>query len=378
MSIKKNIFDIIVLGSGIAGISVSAELSKESSVCILEKEKITSYHSTGRSFAFYIESYGNETIRKLTSASKDFFKKNSNLDNQNSILKTRGMLHIATEKQHAELEDNYKELTKLNKNLNLLNSKETLKLLPCLNEEYIYSSIYDHDACDIDVNFLYNIYLNEFKKNNGSIKTNIKINKFSQNNNTWKVFTKDEIFYSKIIINAAGAWCDEVAKKINAKEINIIPKKRTVFCFKPENIELENNWPLAADVNEDFYFKIENQTVLGSPADETNTIPHDAQPDELDIAIGAEKIKKATKFNFKSIINKWAGLRNFVKDKTPVIGYDPQIPNFFWIAGQGGYGIQTSPALARISSNLILNKSNKLYEEKFKINLATLNIKRLI
>ena len=192
---KKNIFDIIILGSGIAGISIAAELSKESSVCILEKEKITSYHSTGRSFAFYLESYGNETIRKLTSASKDFLKKNSNLDNENSVLKTRGMLHIATEKQHKELENNYKKLTKINKNLNLLNSKETLDLLPCLNENYIHSSILDYEACDIDVNFLYNIYLNEFKKNNGSVITDVTINKFLQNNDTWEILTKNEIFY---------------------------------------------------------------------------------------------------------------------------------------------------------------------------------------
>ena len=123
---------------------------------------------------------------------------------------------------------------------------------------------------------------------------------------------------------------------------------------------------------------MENQNVLGSPADETDTVPHDAQPDEIDIAIGADKIKKATKFEFNSIINKWAGLRNFVKDKTPVIGYDKKIENFFWIAGQGGYGIQTSPALSKISSNIILNKSNKFYEDIFKINLASLSIKRLI
>ena len=378
MNKSNNMFDIIVLGSGIAGVSVAAELSKESSVCILEKENITSYHSTGRSFAFYLESYGNETIRKLTSSSKNFFIDNSNLDNKNSILKSRGMLHIATEEQNENLLFNYKELTKINKNLNILNSKETLKLLPCLNNKYIHSSIYDQEASDIDVNFLYNIYLKEFKKNKGTIETNIKINKFLRKKNNWEIFTEDKTFYCNLIINAAGAWCDEVAEKVNAKKIDLIPKKRTVFCFKPLDLHIENNWPLAVDVEENFYFKIENQTVLASPADETETVPHDAQPEEIDIAIGADRIKKATNFNFNSIINKWAGLRNFVKDKSPVIGYDPQIENFFWISGQGGYGIQTSPALAKIASNLILNKSNELYEQKYKIDLASLNIKRLI
>ena len=378
MTISRNNFDIVIIGSGIAGVSIAAELSKEASVCILEKENITSYHSTGRSFAFYLESYGNEIIRKLTSSSKDFFLQNSNIDNGNSVLKPRGVIHLAHEKQHNVLLKTYEKLTKINKNLILLNSNETLKLLPCLQEKYIHSSIHDYEASDIDVNFLYSIYFNEFKKNKGVIKTDVKISKFLQKNNNWEISTSDDNLQCKLVINAAGAWCDEVAKLVNAAPINLVPKKRTVFCFKPLNLEVKNNWPLAVDINENFYFKVENQNVLGSPADETDTVPHDAQPDEIDIAIGADKIKKATKFEFNSIINKWAGLRNFVKDKTPVIGYDKKIENFFWIAGQGGYGIQTSPALSKISSNIILNKSNKFYEDIFKINLASLSIKRLI
>ena len=135
MTVNKNIFDVIIIGSGIAGISIATELSKESSVCILEKENITSYHSTGRSFAFYIESYGNEIIRKLTSSSKDFFINNSNIDNQNSILRPRGVLHLASDKQSNDLLESYKELTKINKNLNLLDSNETLKILPYMRSE---------------------------------------------------------------------------------------------------------------------------------------------------------------------------------------------------------------------------------------------------
>ena len=124
-----------------------------------------------------------------------------------------------------------------------------------------------------------------------------------QRNNNWEISTNDDNLQCKLVINAAGAWCDEVARKVNAAPINLVPKKRTVFCFKPLNIEIKNNWPLAVDINENFYFKVENQNVLGSPADETDTVPHDAQPDEIDIAIGADKIKKATKFEFNSIIN---------------------------------------------------------------------------
>ena len=378
MTVNKNIFDVVIIGSGIAGITIGAELSKDISVCILEKEKVTSFHSTGRSFAFFLESYGNEVIRKLTTASKDFFLENSMSDNDTPVLKKRGVLHIATEDQHQVLMNTYQDLTTINKNLSLLNKSDTIKLLPCLNEKYAYSSIYDDQASDIDVNTLYNLYLKKFKTNNGVIKTKTIINKYVQQKESWQILTQEGSLYCKLIVNAAGAWCDEVAEAVNTKKINIIPKKRTVFCFKPDNLIAKNHWPLGVDINENFYFKVENQNILGSPADETPTVPHDAQADELDIAIGAEKIQKATKIKFKSIINKWAGLRNFVEDKTPVIGYDNHINNFFWIAGQGGYGIQTSPALAKISSNMILNKKNNYYEDKFKINLASLNIKRLI
>jgi len=378
MTINKNIFDVVIIGSGIAGISIGSELSKEISVCILEKETVTSFHSTGRSFAFYLESYGSETIRKLTSSSKDFFLENSSSRSEIPILKSRGVIHIATEKQHGDLLKKYEELTKINKNFSLLNKNETLKLLPCLNEKYIYSSIYDYGASDIDVNALYNVYLKEFKKNKGIVKTKTKINKFLQKKDKWEISTQDGDIYCKLLVNAAGAWCDEVAQSVNAKKISILPKKRTVFCFKPLNIEVKNQWPLAVDINEGFYFKVENQNILASPADETPTTPHDVQPDEIDIAIGAEKIQQATKMKFNSIINKWAGLRSFVNDKNPVIGFDNKIENFFWIAGQGGYGIQTSPALARISSNIILNNNNNYYVNKFKIDLASLNIKRLL
>ena len=373
--IKK--FDFIVIGSGMAGISIATELSKECSVCILEKEKLTSYHSTGRSFAFYLESYGNEIIRKLTSASKDFFLENSQKESLNPILKKRGVAHIATKRQYDKLQATYNELTKINQNLILLSPDEINKLIPCLNKNYADCAIYDAEASDIDVDALYNIYLKEFKKNKGTIITNCKINKLIQENNYWVTSTQNEKIFSEQIINASGAWCDEVALQANAKPINIIPKKRTVYCFKPTNVAVKDNWPLVVDIEERFYFKIENNIVLASPADETPTQPHDAQPDDLDIAIGAERIKEATNFEFKSIINKWAGLRNFVGDKSPVIGYDQQVKNFFWLAGQGGYGIQTAPSLAKISSNIILNKSNVFYENNYNINLDSLNIKRL-
>ena len=373
---SKKKFDIIVLGSGIAGISIASELSEYLNVCVLEKEGLISYHSTGRSLAFYLESYGNEVIRQLTSASKNFFYNRIDTTSKNILIKKRGVIHIANKFQTIKLKNLYETLTKNNENFKILNKLQTMELLPCLNDEYVDSSIYDSEASDIDVNAIYNIYLKNLTKNNGKVITDIKITEFLHQDHGWKILTNQDEFYTKIIVNAAGAWCDLIATNVGAKKINIVPKKRTIFCFKPTNIKLNNKWPLGVDVEENFYFKIENDTVIASPADETPTVPHDVQAEDIDIALGIERIKNSTLFEFNSIFNKWAGLRSFVKDKNPVIGFDNKFKNFFWFAGQGGYGIQTAPALSKIASNLILKKSNNYYENEFQINLNLLKINR--
>ena len=373
---SKKKFDIIVLGSGIAGISIASELSEYLNVCVLEKERLISYHSTGRSLAFYLESYGNEVIRQLTSASKDFFYNRIDTTSKNILIKKRGVIHIANKFQTIKLKNLYETLTKNNENFKILNKLQTMELLPCLNDEYVDSSIYDSEASDIDVNAVYNIYLKKLTKNNGKVITDIKITEFLHQDHGWKILTNQDEFQTKIIVNAAGAWCDRIATNVGAKNINIVPKKRTIFCFKPTNIKLNNEWPLGVDVEENFYFKIENDTVIASPADETPTVPHDAQAEDIDIALGIERIKNSTLFEFNSIFNKWAGLRSFVEDKTPVIGFDNKFNNFFWFAGQGGYGIQTAPALSKIASNLILKKNNSYYENEFQINLNLLKINR--
>jgi len=369
-------FDVVVIGSGMAGISLASELSINLSVCVLEKENLLSYHSTGRSMAFYIESYGNETVRKLTTASKSFFKNFENIYSDRKLLNKRGVLHIANNKQGPNIKHLYDNLCKTNNNFYLLNKSQTLDLLPCLKDEYVKSSVYDIEASEIDVNLMYDIFLKKLKKNNGSIIKDIQIKDFVYTDNSWEISSNKNTVRSKILVNAAGAWCDEVAIQAKVKKINLVPKKRTIFCFKPKDIQLQNNWPLATDVDENFYFKVENETVIASPADETPMSPQDAQPDELDIAIGVERIKNSTKFQFNSITNKWAGLRSFVEDKTPVIGFDKNINNFFWFAGQGGFGIQTSPVLAKIASNMILGKDNEYFEKEFQIDLNSLNVRR--
>lgn len=370
-------YDVVVIGSGMAGISLASELSQDRSVCVVEKEKLVSYHSTGRSMAFYVESYGNETVRKLVTASKNFFNSFEDPQSKRKLLSKRGVLHIGNKAQTQNINNLYNNLCKVNSNFDLLNKSQTLNLLPCLNDEYVESSVYDYEASEIDINLMYDIYMKKLKKNNGVIIKDIQINNFFFKANTWELISDKQTIRSKLLVNAAGAWCDEVATKTKAKKINLVPKKRTVFGFKPKNIQLQNDWPLAVDVEEKFYFKVENDSVLASPADETPVIPQDVQADELDIARGIERINNATKFQFNSITNKWAGLRSFVNDKTPVIGFDKKINNFYWLAGQGGYGIETAPILAQIATNDILGKDLSYFKKKYNIDVNLINISRL-
>ena len=359
-------YDIIIIGSGIAGISLGSIISKERKVAIIEKEKQLSYHSTGRSFAFFIESYGNNAIIELTKISKKFF-----YDNFNLFLKKKGVMFIGNNKQKTIVEDFYNE-HKHKVKLELFSKNETIKLANCLNEDYVNNSVIDINASEIDVNNLYEYYRKKYNKNDGLILTDFNINLVEYKNNKWILNNK---ISSDIIVNASGAWADEVAKLFKIKPVNVVPKIRTVFVFKPQNIKIDNNCPLVADIEEKFYFKDQNDQIYASPADETPSYPHDCHPDDLDIAIGIDRIQKATKFKFNHIDNKWSGLRTFVKDKSPVIGYENSNKNFFWLVAQGGYGIQTSPALAEISANIILNKKND-----FLIDNSTLNnisIKRL-
>ncbi len=344
--------DILIIGSGIAGISLGSLLSKHRKVLIVEKEKEISYHSTGRSFAFFIESYGNKQIIELTKISKEFFKNYDNL-----FLRKKGVMFIGNNKQKKIIQNFYDEhKTKIN--LDYLDKKKTLDKASCLKEKYINSSVLDINACEIDVNALYEFYRKNYIRNKCEILKNFQIKDVDEKNNKW-IINRD--IECNIVVNASGAWADEVAKKFLIKKIDVVPKKRTVFVFKPTNIEIDNKWPLIADIEEKFYFKDQSNQIYASPADETPTYPHDCYPEELDIAIGIDRLQKSTKFEFKSIENKWAGLRTFVMDKSPVIGFENYKKNFFWLVAQGGYGIQTAPALSKIAKELILgNNENKI------------------
>ena len=361
-------FDFIVIGSGIAGMSFASLISDERSVCILEKEKELSYHSSGRSFAFFIESYGNQTIRNLTQISKTFFK-----DHSNSFLKKKGVMYIGNDKQKDIINNFYKDY-KNQVELLRLNKKETLDKANFLKDSYIDSSVVDIHASEIDVNELYEYYRKIYKRNNGNFYKDYSIQKAENINDHW--ILNGEL-RCKYIINAAGAWVDEVASLFGVKKINVTPKKRTVFICQPENFLANSNLPAVCDIEEKFYFKDQMQKIYASPADETPTTPHDCYADEFDIAVGIDRLQHATNFNFRSVEHSWAGLRPFVEDKSPVLGFDNYVKNFFWVAALGGYGIMISPAMALLGKQLVLNEIDEDFLEQYKINLKDIDASRI-
>jgi D-arginine dehydrogenase len=234
-----------------------------------------------------------------------------------------------------------------------LSAEEALQIVPMLNRDYVAGAVYEPDAMDIDVNALHQGYLRGMRAHGGVLVANAEVTALSRGDGAWTVSTTAGDFSGGVVINAAGAWADEIARLAGVPTVGLQPKRRTAFTFDgPAGVD-GAHWPITADVDEQFYFKPEAGRFLGSPADETPSPPCDAQPEELDIAIAADRIQQATTHAITHIRRKWAGLRSFVADKTLVIGPSEAAEGFFWLAAQGGYGIQTSAAAAECVASLI-------------------------
>lgn len=344
--------DYIVIGAGIAGASVAAELSRTSGrVLLLEAEKQAGYHSTGRSAALFSEMYGNHTIRCLTRASRATFWNPEPALSESGLIKPRGALFVANAEQLQRLHS-FAALPDVAVQTTLLSAAEARALCPILNQEYLAAGLYEPDAKDIEVNGLHQGYLRTLKGRGGRLITEHRVNALLYTGSHWRVTAGGENFEAPVVINAAGAWADEVASMAGVDPIGLTPFRRTaVLVDAPLDFDI-GTWPLVIDIDENFYFKPDAGLLLISPADETLSEPCDVQPDEWDIAVAIDRAGAAAEIDVRRIRHKWAGLRNFVADRTPVVGFDPAAEGFFWLAGQGGYGVQTAPAMAQLASAL--------------------------
>lgn len=344
--------DFLVIGAGIGGASCAHWLAPDHSVILLEMEAQPGYHTTGRSVAVYTEAYGPRTIRALAIAGGDFFRRPPAGFTGPPLCRPHGLMFIAREDQRPALRAALEAVQPLSPGIREIGVEEALRLVPVLRREYLAAAFLDPATMALDVDAIHQGYLRGLRRSGARVVTGAQARTFERRGGKWRVGTPAGEFAAPVVINAAGAWADEVAERAGARRIGLQPKRRTVIAFPlPEGVE-GSAWPVTFDTEEEFYFKVDAGVVLGSPADETPVPPQDARPEEIDVAITVDRIERATTMRVSRIIRRWAGLRSFVADGVPVVGYDPEAEGFFWCAGQGGYGIETSNGMGRSAAAL--------------------------
>lgn len=347
--------DVVVIGAGIAGASVAAGLSESRSVLLAEMESQPGYHTTGRSAAVFAPSYGPAGVRALTRASRAFYDAPPEGFCDAPMLTPREILMIARADQGGAL-DALIETASRDTAVERLDAAGLQDHQPLLRSGYATAGMLDRGGQDIDVAALHQGYLRQFKNRGGTLLRNAEVISLKHDGTDWIVETKAGAVKAPLVVNAAGAWADKIGALAGAETIGLNPKRRTAMMIQEPVGFTRRDAPITIDVDEQFYLKPDAGRLLLSPADETPSEPCDAQPDEMDVAICADRIMSAFDLDIRRIENKWAGLRSFVADKEPVIGFSTQAPGFFWMAGQGGYGIQTAPAAAKLASALAQGK----------------------
>ena len=345
--------DVLIVGAGIAGASAAYEIAPFAKVVLLERESQPGYHTTGRSAATFAPTYGNRVIRALTAASQVFYREHAGGLADHPVLMARGALFVGREDQSATLDALQADAAPEIPGLERLDPAELLARVPALRADYVAGGVYDPTCMDMDVAAIHQGYLKGFRARGGHVITDAEVQAIAPDGAPWRLETRAGAFEAAVLVDAAGAWADELAEMAGVVPLRLVPKRRTAILFEPSTLP-DPAWPLVLDADEAFYFKPESGALLGSPADETPVQPCDVQPEELDVAIAIDRIERAASFRVTHVRRKWAGLRTFAPDRTPVVGMEERVPGFFWLAGQGGYGIQIAPALARAGAKLLI------------------------
>jgi len=340
--------DFCVIGGGIAGVSVAALLSAEANVVVLEAEDTIGYHSTGRSAAMYIANYGPPAIRVMTRLSGPVFEHPAEIT-EIPLLSPRGELIVAREDEIPALED-YLDGSE---GMERIDVATAIGLMPVLNPEHIVAAAYESGASDIDVAALFQGYAAMLRRQGGKIITRAGVSNLAWEKERWRIDTHQGEVSAPVLINAAGAWADQVASLAGLVSKGIQPMRRSAALVPPPEGYDISHWPLVASASEDWYSRPDAGKLMISPADEDPVEAQDIHPDEMVLAMGIDRFEKATTCKVTRVSHRWAGLRSFAPDHNPVVGFDPDHHSFFWLAGQGGYGIQTSPAMARYACDLL-------------------------
>jgi D-arginine dehydrogenase len=343
-------FDVIVIGAGIAGASAAAFLSADHRVALIEAEEVAGYHTTGRSAAIWIQNYGPPDVQELSRLSRAFFEAPPPGFAEVPIMAQRPVAFLAPPDQVAELE----RLLEEGSGLREITIAALREMVPALRPEYAQRAAIETDAFDMDVAALHQGFLRQLRANGGVLALRSRAGRIERRGADWHVdVTGGATFNAPVVVDAAGAWGDEVAAQAGKRRIGLVPKRRTGVVIDPAPF-VPTSWPLLNDVGHSWYARPEARTrLMVSPADETDDTPHDVQPDELDIAIAIDRMQQALDIEVRRVEHAWAGLRSFTPDRSLAIGFDAAGDGFFWCIGQGGYGIQTAPAAGKLVADLV-------------------------
>jgi D-arginine dehydrogenase len=341
--------DIIVIGGGISGVSAAAELAADARVTILEMEPQAGYHATGRSAAYFAASYGKKVIREITACCEGFLREPPEGFCESELFRPRDCMYFGREDQAEKL----LEMQADNPRLQFVDARTVCERVPVLSPGYVYGAMWDSRGGDLDVDAMLQAFLKQFRHRGGQWMANHCVSGLERKAGLWRVTAGGQTFEAPVVVNAAGAWVERIAALAGLESLGIKPLRRTAFTISvPEGVDTRN-WPEMMDVDEEFYFKPDAGQILISPADETPSEPCDAQPEDLDVATGVYRFEQATGLDIRRVNHSWAGLRTFAPDRILVAGFDPRSEGFFWLAGQGGYGVMCSPAMARLTRYLV-------------------------
>jgi len=342
--------DFLIIGAGVSGAGAGFELSRHGKVILLEAESQPGYHTTGRSAALYTRYYGNRVARALNHASLAFLETPPTGFADHPLLQPRGLLGFAppgaedTVAHMLAFDPSGREIVEIT-------PSRAIELAPILRPEAVARAAYEEGVLDMDVHAIHHGFLRGLAARGGRIVTDARVSALERKNGRWQVRAGSETYAAPIVVNAAGAWADEVGRLAGLPPIGLVPKRRTAISIEVPGADLRR-WPAVDQMDNEHYFKPDAGRLMVSPADVTPSPPCDAQPEDLDVALVVDWFERVTTVQVRQIHHRWAGLRSFVADEAPVCGPDPAAPGFHWLAGQGGYGIMMSSSLGRAAAGL--------------------------
>ena len=348
-------FDVVVIGAGIAGSSVAFEAAKTSSVALVEMESVAGYHSTGRSAALFSANFASPSTYALALGSLDFLLNPPAGFSDVPLVSPREVLWVATPGQASAFDSMAREVRERGYKVRTLAVSETVAACPALKPEALHGGLLELDGYDMDVNALHQGYLRGLKALGCPVLLDMPLTSAEWSQGAWTLRLGGETMTASRLVNAAGAWGDAVASACGVQPLGLKAMRRTVATFDAPAQFHGSTWPFVYDIEERFYFKLEHSTILASPSDETLQDAGDAVADDMDIAIGIDRIQQVADLPVSRIRGNWAGLRVFSPDRDLVVGFDQDVPSFLWLVGQGGVGIMTAPAAARAAAQLLLD-----------------------